>query len=211
MVEFLRRAGVWMGAALVDGNVPSGNCPVSLGFLRRREKMPRGPRHSGRAGRIALAVACTIFAVAGASPFRRAHATSSPLRYVALGDSSAPPPVSFRRTSPRRPSACARPALPARHRAEAERAAHRCDLRSSRDPALLQLAVLRRPPQLNAVNKYKQLVTMTIGGNDSGVFINAILTAAPLASRPLAGAAPARTVMAPRLRTRSATRHIHRS
>jgi hypothetical protein len=31
------------------------------------------------------------------------------------------------------------------------------------------------PPQLNAVNGNKQLVTMTIGGNDSGVFINTIV------------------------------------
>jgi hypothetical protein len=32
------------------------------------------------------------------------------------------------------------------------------------------------PPQLDAVNRSKQLVTMTIGGNDSGVFINAIVS-----------------------------------
>jgi hypothetical protein len=30
-------------------------------------------------------------------------------------------------------------------------------------------------PQLNAVNSHTQLVTMTIGGNDSGVFINSII------------------------------------
>src|ERR1044072_7440285 len=32
------------------------------------------------------------------------------------------------------------------------------------------------PPQLDAVKQDTQLVTMTIGGNDSGVFINAILS-----------------------------------
>ena len=31
------------------------------------------------------------------------------------------------------------------------------------------------PPQLNALSQFTRLVTMTIGGNDNGVFINAIL------------------------------------
>ena len=62
--------------------------------------------------------------------------------------------------------------------------------------------------QLDAVKQDTQLVTMTIGGNDSGVFINTILSAAPQVSRRSVRAAPARTATGLRSKTRSTPRHI---
>ncbi len=63
------------------------------------------------------------------------------------------------------------------------------------------------PPQLDALKPGTQLVTMTIGGNDSGVFINTIVScgAAGILVR-AARAARARTSTANRSRTPSGTR-----
>ena len=83
--------------------------PLFLGFLRRREMMPGGARRPGRAAGVTLAVLCAVFAVAGASA-QAAHATSSPLRYVALGDSYSAASGVLPPDLTRRPSACARPA-----------------------------------------------------------------------------------------------------
>ena len=66
-------------------------------------------------------------------------------------------------------------------------------------------------PQLDAVKADTQLVTMTIGGNDSGVFINTIVACGTAGPSTWARAVPARTGTAPRSRTRSAPRPIRRS
>ena len=137
--------------------------------------MPRGPRHSGRAGRITLAVACVVFAVAGAS-VQAAHATSSPLRYVALGDSYSaasgvlPPDLTA-------PPQCLRSTRNYPHVIAQKLGAQLTDVTcgAAETGHFFSSQYSGVPPQLNAVNKYKQLITMTIGGNDSGVFINAIL------------------------------------
>ena len=137
--------------------------------------MPRGHHHPGRAGRIMLAVACAVLAVAGASA-QAANAASSPLRYVALGDSYSaasgvlPPDLTA-------PPQCLRSTRNYPHviaeKLGAQLTDVTCGAAETRHFFSSQYSGV--PPQLNAVNKYKQLVTMTIGGNDSGVFINAIL------------------------------------
>ena len=129
--------------------------------------MPNRRRHRS------LAVACVLFALAlVAQP-----AAASPLRYVALGDSySAASGV-----LPPDPSAapeCARSILNYPHVIAGQTGAQLTDVTcggadtgdyfASQYPGV--------GPQLDALAKDTQLVTMTIGGNDSGVFINTILS-----------------------------------
>lgn len=104
-----------------------------------------------------------------------AQAASSPLRYVALGDSysaasgvlppdfSAPPQCL--RSSLNFPQVIAR-AAGAQLKDVTCGAAETGHFFESQYPGVA--------PQLDAVKQDTQLVTMTIGGNDSGVFINAI-------------------------------------
>ena len=135
--------------------------------------MPRGPRRSGRARRVALAIACAVFTVASSSA--QAHAASSPLRYVALGDSYSaasgvlPPDLTA-------PPECLRSTRNYPHVIAARLGANLTDVTcggaETADFFTSQYSGV--PPQLNAVNKYKQLITMTIGGNDSNVFVNTI-------------------------------------
>lgn len=133
--------------------------------------MSRGFRPLARVGRIALAFACAVVAVTGT-----AHATSSPLRYVALGDSYSAasgvvPP------DPTAPPQCLRSMRNYPHviagRLGAQLTDVTCGAAETGDFFTSQYSGV--PPQLNAVNGNKQLVTMTIGGNDSGVFINTIV------------------------------------
>jgi lysophospholipase L1-like esterase len=122
-----------------------------------------------------LAAACAAFAVVGASA-QAAHATSSPLRYVALGDSYSaasgvlPPdltaPPQCLRSTRNYPHVIAR-------KVGASLTDVTCGGAETRHFFTSQYSGVR--PQLDAVKRGKQLVTMTIGGNDSGVFINAIL------------------------------------
>ena len=145
---------------------------------------------------------------------RRARAQATPpLRYVALGDSYSaasgvlPPDLAA-------PLQCLRSIRNYPHVIAGETGAQLTDVTcgaadtshffTSQYPGVA--------PQLDAVKSDTQLVTMTIGGNDSGVFINTILScgAAGLLDAS-ARAAPARTAMDPRSRTRSATRPTRRS
>jgi lysophospholipase L1-like esterase len=117
----------------------------------------------------AAAAAC-IASVAAPS-----GATNAALRYVALGDSYSAasgvlPP------DPTAPPACLRSTLNYPHVLASKirtqltdvtcGAADTDDYFTSQSPGVA--------PQLDAVTKDTQLITMTIGGNDSGVFINSI-------------------------------------
>ena len=119
-----------------------------------------------------LVVVCVILAVALAA----GPAQASPLRYVALGDSysaaSGVLPL-----DPFAPPQCLRSIRNYPHVIARQTGARLTDVTcgaaetshfsSSQYPGVA--------PQLDAVKPDSQLVTMTIGGNDSGVFINTIL------------------------------------
>lgn len=125
-----------------------------------------------RARLLALAVTCAIFAVG----MQAAQATAAPLTYVALGDSYSAasgvlPP------DPAAPPECLRSTLNYPHVIAGQIAAQLTDVTcggadtthffNSQYPGVA--------PQLNALNVHTRLVTMTIGGNDSGVFVNSII------------------------------------
>ena len=105
-----------------------------------------------------------------------ASAATAPLRYVALGDSYSAasgvlPP------DPTAPPGCVRSLLNYPHDIAAATGAELTDVTcgaaetkdyyGSQQPGV--------PPQLDALRPDTQLVTMTIGGNDSGVFIDSIV------------------------------------
>jgi hypothetical protein len=137
--------------------------------------MPTRPRRFGRTRRLAVAVALAVCVIAGAAT-PAAEATTSLLRYVALGDSYSAasgvlPP------DPAAPPQCLRSIRNYPHVIAAQTSAHLTDATcGAADTSHFFTA--QHPgvaPQLDAVTKDTRLVTMTIGGNDSGVFINAIL------------------------------------
>lgn len=116
-------------------------------------------------------ILCALLVLALAAP----AALGAPLRYVALGDSysaaSGVLPVDL--TSPQ----CLRstrnyPRLIAAD-TEAQLKDVTCGAAETND--FFESQYPGTAPQLNAVQADTELVTMTIGGNDSGVFINAIL------------------------------------
>jgi lysophospholipase L1-like esterase len=125
--------------------------------------------------RLAIAVACAVVALAVAAA--QAAATTPPLRYVALGDSYSaasgvlPPDLTA-------PPQCLRSIRNYPHVIAGETGAKLVDVTcgaadtshffGSQYPGVA--------PQLDALKPDTQLVTMTIGGNDSGVFINTILS-----------------------------------
>ena len=123
----------------------------------------------------ALALAATtIGAVAAVSPSSQAE--SKPLAYVALGDSySAASGV-----LPPDPSSpfCLRSTRNYPHviaqKVGAQLTDVSCGAAETKDFFTAQHPDV--PPQLDALKPGTQLVTMTIGGNDSGVFINTILS-----------------------------------
>ena len=137
--------------------------------------MPTRFRRHGRNRRLLLAVACAAVAVAGAAT-QAAQAITAPLRYVALGDSYSaasgvlPPDLTA-------PPECLRSALNYPHVIASATGAQLTDVScgaadtshyfSSQYPGVA--------PQLNAVTSDAKLVTMTIGGNDSNVFIDTIV------------------------------------
>jgi lysophospholipase L1-like esterase len=120
------------------------------------------------------AIAVAVGAVVAAAP--TTAATTNPLRYVALGDSysaasgvlppdpSAPPECL--RSSRNYPHVIAR-AIAAKLTDVTCGAAETSHFFTSQYPNV--------PPQLDALSRRTQLVTMTIGGNDNGVFIDAII------------------------------------
>jgi lysophospholipase L1-like esterase len=104
------------------------------------------------------------------------EAATSSLRYVALGDSYSAasgvlPP------DPAAPPSCLRSIDNYPHVVAAGTAAQltdvTCGAAETKDYFTAQYSGV--PPQLDAVRRDTQLVTMTIGGNDSGVFINSIV------------------------------------
>ena len=129
-------------------------------------------RRSTRARALTIAVACAVLALAAAA----AQASAAPLRYVALGDSYSAasgvlPP------DPAAPFQCLRSIRNYPHVIAAATGAQLTDVTcgaadtthyfSEQYPGVA--------PQLDAVTSSARLITMTIGGNDSGVFINAIV------------------------------------
>lgn len=125
--------------------------------------------------RLSLAIVTAILAIAFVA--QAAQAASAPLRYVALGDSYSaasgvlPPdllaPPQCLRSTANYPHVIAQ-TTDASLRDVTCGAAETNDFFTSQYPGV--------PPQLDALELDTQLVTMTIGGNDSGVFINAILS-----------------------------------
>lgn len=124
--------------------------------------------------RLSAAVAGAICALALAAPIATA---ATPLRYVALGDSYSaasgvlPPDLSA-------PLQCLRSVRNYPHAIAAATGAQLVDVTCGAaetndyfEPQYPGVA-----PQLDALKNDTQLVTMTIGGNDSGVFIGTILS-----------------------------------
>jgi lysophospholipase L1-like esterase len=121
----------------------------------------------------AIAVALVLGTVAFASP---SGAVTGPLRYVAMGDSysaasgNVPPDLA---AAPE----CARSVVNYPHVIAARIGAGLTDVTCGAAETGHYFTAQYRgvPPQLDALQATTQLVTMTIGGNDSGVFINAVL------------------------------------
>lgn len=121
----------------------------------------------------AIAAVSVVSTVALASP---TGAATGPLRYVALGDSysaasgNLPPDLTA-------PPQCLRSTVNYPHviagRIGAQLTDVSCGAAETKDYASAQYPGVA--PQLNALSASTQLVTMTIGGNDSSVFINSIL------------------------------------
>jgi lysophospholipase L1-like esterase len=122
---------------------------------------------------VLAATAATAASIAGvATP----SGASTALRYVALGDSYSAasgvvPP------DPTAPPACLRSSRNYPHVLAAKIATQLTDVTcGAADTSHFFTAQYQGvPPQLDAVKKDTQLITMTIGGNDSGVFINSIV------------------------------------
>jgi lysophospholipase L1-like esterase len=138
--------------------------------------VPTRAHRRHRIGRLAVAAVCAIATVAAvATP--AAQATTPPLRYVALGDSYSAasgvlPP------DPSAPPQCLRSLLNYPHvvagRIGAQLTDVTCGAAETKDFSTSQSPGVA--PQLDALTRDTQLVTMTIGGNDSGVFISTILS-----------------------------------
>jgi lysophospholipase L1-like esterase len=128
--------------------------------------MPARIRH------LVAVVAVAVFSLALA-----AQAAAAPLRYVALGDSYSaasgvlPPDLTA-------PPQCLRSIRNYPHVIAGATGAQLTDVTcgAAETKDFFESQYFGVPPQLDAVKADTQLVTMTIGGNDSGVFINAILS-----------------------------------
>ena len=122
-----------------------------------------------------LAAALVIAAILALS--LAAQAAAAPLRYVALGDSYSaasgvlPPDLLA-------PPQCLRSIRNYPHVIAARTGAQLTDVTcgAAETKDFFEPQYSGVPPQLDAVGADTQLVTMTIGGNDSGVFIDAILS-----------------------------------
>jgi lysophospholipase L1-like esterase len=135
--------------------------------------MAASPKHA-RTGKLFVALGATLLALALLA--QAARATVAPLRYVALGDSYSaasgvlPPdllaPPQCLRSTRNYPHVIAH-ATGAQLRDVTCGAAETGDFFEAQHPGVA--------PQLDALASDTQLVTMTIGGNDSGVFIETIL------------------------------------
>lgn len=122
-----------------------------------------------------LAVAVVATAILGLA--LAAQAAAAPLRYVALGDSYSaasgvlPPDLLA-------PPQCLRSVRNYPHVIARTTGAQLTDVTcgAAETNDFFEPQYFGVAPQLNAVKADTELVTMTIGGNDSGVFINAILS-----------------------------------
>jgi hypothetical protein len=131
-------------------------------------------RCPARIRRLTLALVSALCALAFAAPLAQA---TTPLRYVALGDSYSAasgvlPPDLFA------PPQCLRSVRNYPHLIAGATGAQlrdvTCGAAETNDYFEPQYPGVA--PQLDALRQDTQLVTMTIGGNDSGVFINTILS-----------------------------------
>jgi hypothetical protein len=122
-----------------------------------------------------LGAAAVALALTAAPSHATAHMAAKPLRYVALGDSYSAasgvlPP------DPTSPS-CARSTANYPHLIAAATGAEltdvTCGAAETKDYFHSQYPGVA--PQLDAVHRHTQLVTMTIGGNNNGTFIDAIV------------------------------------
>ena len=136
--------------------------------------MPHQPRRADRIRRLVLAVACAVLALAFTTA-QAAKAGTSPRRYVALGDSYSAasgvvPP------DPTAPPQCLRSLLNYPHDIARQIGAQLTDVTcgGADTSDFFNSQYQGVPPQLDALSTTTQLVTMTIGGNDSNVFINVL-------------------------------------
>jgi lysophospholipase L1-like esterase len=134
---------------------------------------------STRTRRLGAVAVAALLAIVLAAP--AAQAAVSPLRYVALGDSYSAasgvlPP------DPAAPPDCLRSILNYPHVIAGSTGAAltdvTCGAADTNDYFESQYEGV--PPQLDAVRSDTQLVTMTIGGNDSNVFIETVLSCGSL-------------------------------
>jgi lysophospholipase L1-like esterase len=130
-------------------------------------------RRSTRISRLCASVLAAILLIALTAP---ALASASPLRYVALGDSysaaSGVLPLDLFA-----PPECLRSVRNYPHVIAADTGAQLKDVTcgAAETSHFFESQYPGVSPQLNALKQDTQLVTMTIGGNDSGVFIDTIL------------------------------------
>ena len=131
-------------------------------------------RRATRISRLLVSVLSAMLLIALVAP--AAQALSSPLRYVALGDSYSAasgvlPPDLFA------PPECLRSIRNYPHVIAADTGAQLKDVTcgAAETGHFFEAQYPGVPPQLNALGQETQLVTMTIGGNDSGVFIDTII------------------------------------
>jgi lysophospholipase L1-like esterase len=132
-------------------------------------------RRFGPVRRAVLAVVCALCVLLGVAAAAGA-ASSSPTRYVALGDSysaasGVQPP------DPAAPPNCLRSILNYPHVIAGDIGARLTDVTcgGAKTSDFFSPQYSNVPPQLDALSNNTQLVTMTIGGNDNNVFIDAII------------------------------------
>jgi lysophospholipase L1-like esterase len=131
-------------------------------------------RRPARISRLLVSVLSAMLLIALIAP--AAQAAGSPLRYVALGDSYSaasgllPPDLLA-------PPECLRSVRNYPHVIAADTGAQLKDVTcgAAETSHFFESQYPGVAPQLNALKQDTQLVTMTIGGNDSGVFIDTIL------------------------------------
>jgi lysophospholipase L1-like esterase len=126
--------------------------------------------------RVAILVALAALAAAGLATQGAAKTSVLPLRYVALGDSYSAasgvvPP------DPAAPPECLRSLLNYPHVIAGQTGAQLTDVTcgGAKTSDYFSSQYNGVAPQLDALQKNTQLVTMTIGGNDSNVFIDGIV------------------------------------
>src|SRR5881227_1384907 len=128
-------------------------------------------RRPSRIPRLVLVLACVAFALIAAAQ----AAQAAPLSYVALGDSYSAasgvlPP------DPAAPPECLRSLVNYPHVIASHIGAQLTDVTcgGAQSSHFFTSQYQGVPPQLDALSKGTRLVTMTIGGNDSNLFIDVV-------------------------------------